>query len=206
MVNVIGTSPVIYDRILDDELVKPGTNFSYPSNIGILATLKFFEDISSRGDVDNVKQYVTPRFFQYLKEEMDLAGNYRPVHKVGPIAGGFPVHYLEPTALVGDPKIFEYVDTVKYKRQSGNLESSSKPIVKHRPANQPGSSFDFCRNLQIRSPSRPCIKGRIRVASTHVANVIEIQQVGQTGILHRTLKRSGFPRDTFNCQRRTGRI
>src|SRR5579871_4155122 len=80
---------------------------------GVHAIGQFFKDISSPGDVENVKEYTTPKFFQYLASEFDHSGTYRPVYKVNidKIPG---VRWTDPAVLLGNPKIFEYVESHRY--------------------------------------------------------------------------------------------
>ena len=99
---------------------------------------QFFADLSAPGDVENVKEYVTPAFFQYLKNELECSGEYKPVYQIGPIQSW---RMCEPYVLLGSPKIFEHVEAYTLRRFPS--ENSSHPIVKERLFFDPPEPFGY---------------------------------------------------------------
>jgi hypothetical protein len=113
--------------------------------IALLATTNFFDAFSAIGDVENVKGMVTPRFYDYLKSEIEQAGDYRPVYQVQEINESEHSAF-SPYILVGNPKIFQFADTYEFHRPpSGHLRPQDPfPIYKIRPDDQkPPEPFKY---------------------------------------------------------------
>jgi len=111
--------------------------------LGLRAVRTFLDALSSPGDVENVKEYVTPRLFQYLKLELGMTGKCRPVYQFMKKEGLRMIGALNSYALVGNPRIFGYVESYTYDRQLSTLDGSDSSIIRHRPAFDPPEPFKY---------------------------------------------------------------
>jgi hypothetical protein len=140
--------------------------------IATLATSQFFSELSKSGDVENVREFVTPSFYKFLKSEFENGGDCIPIYKISPNQMKV-VDVSESSLLLGQPEIFRIFDPREYVRngdetfsirsvlsptserekkslKSGKLANMSRLLRLRRVVLAAGYPFWFPRDLEVK--------------------------------------------------------
>jgi len=91
--------------------------------------------MSSSKSLENIKEMVSPKFFEYLRFQYRMANSYRPVFRVDP-SSIKPLLPKSPYILLGDPKVYRLRDRYAFfipRPQDFGIDKARVPIPKDEP-------------------------------------------------------------------------
>jgi len=104
------------DQIRAKQLVEPGNVYFKVIADHVLVTfgtVSFLEALSSLNPLENVKEMVSPKFFEYLRSQYCTAKSYRPIFRVDPDSIK-PLPPKSPYILLGLPNVYEARDNYHF--------------------------------------------------------------------------------------------